>query len=130
MIVFAPQNSAFGARAPGDRIDTDGFHRRKVDHEAVVAHGAARHVMAATPNRDRQASRLREFHRGLDVGYAGDSDDGGRPLIHHAVPDLACLIVSFTAAHVNAAAEGALQIFPHIDCGALSHGVPIYHGIG
>ena len=133
MIVFAPQHSASGTRAPGHGIDSDGFHRRKINHDAVVAYGATGDVVAAAPNRDRQGAGLRELHGGNDVGNAGSGDDGERTLVDHTVPDLARLVVCFAAAQANPAADIGLQCFEVgfqvLDINSRSHRAKAYYGI-
>jgi hypothetical protein len=61
MFVFTRQHSAFGTRAPGARVYTDRFYEREVNDGAVLAHGATRHVMTTTTDRDRQATFMRSL---------------------------------------------------------------------
>ena len=37
-----------------DRVNPDGFHKRQINHEAAVAHGASGDVVPAAANRDEQ----------------------------------------------------------------------------
>lgn len=111
MIVLAPQHPALGTGTTRARVDPNRFHRREVDHQAVVAYGGPCHIVTAAPDCDRQAVCLGKPNRGLDVGNARDFDDGERTFVDHCIPDLARLIVSLTTAHQDLAAEGTSQLF-------------------
>jgi hypothetical protein len=62
-------------------------HAGQVDHQPVVAQGAARNVVAAAAHRQRQAVVARKRHAGEHVGSAGAAHDQRRTAIDHRVPD-------------------------------------------
>src|SRR4051812_28507398 len=84
-VEFAPEDSSFGPRSPPMWVDVHGFHRRQVDDESVIAHGAAANIMSATPDCDEQVARAREADGGGDVGCVGTPHYGRGPAIDRAV---------------------------------------------
>jgi len=89
----------------GLRVDEHAVHRREVDHESAVADGAARDVVAAAPNRERQSGLPREVHGGDDVGRTGTARDDRRISVDHSVPELSRLVVPCVARQHELAAH-------------------------
>src|SRR6185369_10389265 len=65
----------------GDRIDSDPFHRRKVNHHSMITDAESSAVVAPAANGDRQALLAREIYCRPHVGHIGAADDDvGMPI--------------------------------------------------
>ena len=81
-------------RPAGIRVDLDVLHQREVDHQTVIAHGIARDVVSASPDRDEQFVLARELDGLHDIFGRRAAGDQRRRAIDHGVPDLSHLIVA------------------------------------
>ena len=61
-IQLAPQHAALRAHGTRARVDVDPLHRRQVDHQRAVDHGAAGNVVTAAAHADLEALGAREPH--------------------------------------------------------------------
>jgi hypothetical protein len=90
---FTPGAAAADVNRAGPRVDLDALQQREVDHDSVVAGPEPGAVVAATPNRQRQAAVTSERDRPRNVAGAGATRDQRRPLVDHGVVDLSRLLV-------------------------------------
>src|SRR4249919_1373643 len=94
VVDVAPQGAALDAGRAIDGIDSDGAHRREVDHDSVVAHRGASHVVAPASYGDLEVAVTGEAHRCGHVGGAAAAGDQSRAPIDGAVPYGPCFVVS------------------------------------
>src|SRR5262249_17817050 len=80
-----------GSRPHG--IDTNASHWSQIGHETAIAYRLASDVVPAAAHRDQKIVLPRDPHRVDDVSRAGTTDDERRPLVDHAVPNLADIVV-------------------------------------
>ena len=83
----------------------DGAHRREVDHDPVVAHRGAGHVVAPASYGDLEVAVAGEAHRCGHVGGAAAAGDQSRAPIDGAVPYGACVVVSIVVGGDHVAPE-------------------------
>src|SRR5262249_22683100 len=77
----APQGTTLHPGCAVGGVDPHGPHRRQVDHDPVVAHRGASHVVAPAPYGDLQVVVAGEAHRGGHVGGpAAAGDQPGAPV--------------------------------------------------
>jgi hypothetical protein len=93
VVDIAPQGTALDESRALDRIDRHGAHRRDVDHDSVVAHRGAGHVVAPAPDGDLEVAVAGEAHRCGHVGGATAAGDHSRSSVDGAVPYGACAVV-------------------------------------
>src|SRR5690606_23963272 len=67
---------------------------RKIDHQPVIAGGEAWPVVAAAADGDELAAVAAEAHRCDNVGYIRAPGNQRRPLVDHAVVELARLVIT------------------------------------
>src|SRR5262245_26855664 len=85
MVDISRRAARLYADGPARGVDAHAFHRREIDHEAVVAAAETGTVVATTPNREEQALVSREVHRRDDIGRIDTPRDQTGPLVDHAV---------------------------------------------
>jgi len=105
VVNVAPQGAALDAGRALDRIDGDGAHRREVDHDSVVAHRGAGHVVTPASYGDLEVAVAGETHRCGHVGGAAAAGDQSRAPIDGAVPYGACVVVSIVVGGDHIAPE-------------------------
>ena len=93
VVDISPQGTALDESRALDGIDRDGAHRRQVDHDAVVAHGGAGHVVAPASYGDLEVAVAGEADRCGHVGGAAAAGDQSRSSVDGAVPHGACAVV-------------------------------------
>ena len=93
VVDVAPQGAALDVGRALDGIDRDGAHRREVDHDAVVAHRGAGHVVAPASYGDLEVTVAGEAHRRGHVGGAAAAGDQPRSSVDGAVPDGSGVVV-------------------------------------
>ena len=89
MIDVAGGASRADPYCPFLRVDSDPFHRREVDYQAVVDTAETRDVVAAAANGDRQLALPAKIHGGDHVTDVGASRNEQRLLVDHGVVQLA-----------------------------------------
>ena len=105
VVDVAPQGTTLHPGRAAGGVDPHGPHRRQVDHDPVVAHRGAGHVMAPAPYGDLQVVVAGEAHRGGHVGGpAAAGDQPGAP-VDGAVPYGAGAVVSILAGGDHLAPE-------------------------
>ena len=93
VVDVAPQGAALDEGRALDGIDRDGAHRREVDHDPVVAHRGAGHVVASASYGDLEVAVAGEAHRCGHVGGAAAAGDQSRSSVDGAVPYGAGVVV-------------------------------------
>jgi hypothetical protein len=78
-------------------IDPQPLHRRKVNHQATFANRVSRDVVTAPTDGHKQVVVAGEVHSVHDIGDANAARDQRRPLIDHAVPDSAGIVIARVA---------------------------------
>jgi hypothetical protein len=78
-------------------IDPQPLHRRKVNHLATFANRVSRDVVTAPTDGHKQVVVAGEVHSVHDIGDANAARDQRRPLIDHAVPDSAGIVIARVA---------------------------------
>ena len=91
------------------RIDAHALHRRQVDDQSVVDAAEPGSVVAAAANGDGKLVVAAEIHRRDHVGDVGAARDQQRPLVDHAVVELARLVVVGVIAPDQRAAQAACE---------------------
>jgi hypothetical protein len=105
VVDVAPQGTTLHPGRAAGGVDPHGPHGREVDHDSVVAHRGAGHVVAPAPYGDLQVVVAGEAHGRGDVGGpAAAGDQPGAP-IDGAVPYGACVVVSIVAGGDHVAPE-------------------------
>jgi hypothetical protein len=64
--------------------------------------------MTTTPHRYKKIMIVGKRDRGDDIGRSRAAGDERRPLVDHAIPDLACLIISISAGEEQFATQAGL----------------------
>ena len=108
-VEIAQRGAALNANGGVCRIHMDRPHAGKIDDQAIVAKGAAAHVV--TPAADgRQltvfASEIDSVH---DVGHARAAGDEPGPFIDAGIPDLAGVVVAGVLRFEQLATEYGLE---------------------
>jgi hypothetical protein len=75
-------------------VDPHGPHRREVNHDSVVAHSGAGHIVAPASYGDLEVAVAGEVHRCGHVSAAAAAGDQTRTPIDAAVPYGAGVVVS------------------------------------
>jgi len=75
------------------RIDTNGFHSRKVDYQSSIAYRRACNTMAATADRNRQVVLSGKAHASDDVSGTGAAGNQRGPAVNHGIENLARAVV-------------------------------------
>ncbi len=91
---IVPGAAAAHPDRPGAGVDGDVVHPREVDDEAILAQTQASPVVAAAADRREHPLLAAESHSCLDVLHVRAVRDQARPLVDHAVVDLAGLVVA------------------------------------
>jgi hypothetical protein len=99
------------------RIHSDALHGLQVDHQRVVGNRKARERVPTASDRDRQAGRTTELHRGDYVRDARAADDHRRSLVEAAVPDLAVHVVARLSGTNDLSTECSLVDLDRVDDG-------------
>ncbi len=102
------------------RIDSDAFHHRQVDDQTVIDAAQAGPAMAAAAHGNRKLVVAAEIHRRHHVGRVGTARDDERPLVDHAVIELARLLI----VRVVAADDGAAMVLGEFGDGIVVHELP------
>ena len=110
VVDVAPQGTALHAGRALDGIDRDGAHRREVDHDSVVAHRGAGHVVAPASYGDLQVAVAGEAHRRGHVGHARAAGDAGRMAVDRAIPDPAGSVVAGARRQQQLSAERSAEL--------------------
>jgi hypothetical protein len=129
VVDVAPQGAALNAGRASDRIDGDGAHRREVDHDSVVTHRSAGHIVAPASYGDLEVAVAGETHRCGHVGGAAAAGDQSRAPIDGAVPYGARVVVSIVVRGDHVAPEPGQ---PHRGwcCHRSSSGRQVHRNIG
>jgi len=93
VVDIAPQGTALDQGPALDGIDRDGAHRRKVDHDPVVAHRSPGHVVATASHGDLEVAVPGEPDGRGNIGGAAAPRDQTRSSIDRPVPDGARVVV-------------------------------------
>ena len=110
---LAPGGAGLNAGGSGGGVDVDGPHGGEVDDQAVVADGAARHLVAATADA-RDGAMVPCDSYGLDdVGHVGAASDDGGVAVDQPVPDPTGLVVGGVITVDDLAAERRAQRVAH-----------------
>jgi len=109
-IEIPPGGSALGASRAPRRIDADTPHAGQIDHQAPLAHGVARGVVAAAPYRDQNVVGARKAHRRYDIGDPCASGDQRRSPVDHAVVHVADSLVARVSRLYQLAAHARPEI--------------------
>ena len=110
---LAPGGAGLHAGGSGGGVDVDGPHRGEVDDQAVVADGAAGHLVAATAD-GRDGAMVPCDSYGLDdVGHVGAARDDGGVAVDQPVPDPTGLVVGGVITVDDLAAERRAQRVAH-----------------
>src|SRR5262249_38782281 len=94
----------------GIRVYLDVLHQRQVDHQTVIAHGIARDVVSASPDRDEQFVLARELDGLHDIVGRLAAGDQRRRAIDHGVPDLSYLVVARVSGTNYVSAELSFEL--------------------
>jgi hypothetical protein len=94
-------------------IDADALHRGKVDDQAVVDQGKAGTVVTASSYGDEKIIVPSKMHCGYNIRYVRAASDEERPLVDHAVIDLARLVILGVTGLNQLAAQAALKAIDH-----------------
>nr|WP_287241011.1 hypothetical protein [Mesorhizobium sp.] len=86
-IDIGPRSAALNEGTIEAGRDPHAIHQRHVDHQAAVADGVARNIVASRADRNRQPLFAREIHRRLDIGRTPAARDESGTSVDHAVPD-------------------------------------------
>ena len=92
-IEFLPQHPTLRSNGPSGQVDVNPLHRRQIDHQAVVDHRPAGHVVPAAANRCFEAGRPRQPHSVDHICDAVAHGDGSRAFVDQAVVDLSAIFV-------------------------------------
>src|ERR1700675_4447229 len=85
MVEICLSAACLGPHRLVDRIDSDPFHRRKVNHHAVITDAESSAVVASAANGDRETLLAREIYRCPYVGHIGAADDNVGMTIDHSI---------------------------------------------
>ena len=80
------------------RIDTHPLHQGEVDHQPVIAASQSGPVVAAAAYGGEQIILPAKSHGADHIGDIGAAGDQQRPLVDHAVVELAGLLIALVAA--------------------------------
>ena len=86
VVDIAPQRTALDESRALDGIDRNGAHRRQVDHDAVVAHRGAGHVVTPASYGDLEVAVASEADRRGHIGSAAAASNQSRSSVDGAVP--------------------------------------------
>ncbi len=92
-VQVSPRGAALCPGRPPRRIDADALHPGEVDDHPAVTRAEPRHAVRATADGQVDPTFASEVHRGDDVAGVHRAHDDRRPLVDHAVVDLAGLLV-------------------------------------
>ena len=102
-----PGGAGLDTGGAGGGVDLHAAHRRQVDHQAVVADGAAGHLVAAAPDAEDRSVPAGDAHGLDDVGHVGAAGDHGRVAVDEPVPHPAGVVVPGMPAVDDLAAQPA-----------------------
>lgn len=85
-VELTPGHARLGPRGAGGGIDVHALHVRQVDHQSVVAHPAARHLVPATADADRGTVLARGPYRLDHVRRTGALGDERGAAVDQPVP--------------------------------------------
>ncbi len=111
MVEVAKRGARFDIGATGGRIDAHRFHRRQVDHQSVIADGAARDVVSTAAHREQQVVVAREGHRAADVGDSRAANDRCRATVDHRIPYAARFVETGVARQQHLPSRRGFQFF-------------------
>jgi hypothetical protein len=94
---------------PRGRIDLDALHRRKIDHQSVLAYRISCHTVRAAADREWKFVVASELNAGHDVVGAGTSRYQCRAPVDHRVEDLARRVVSVVAGTQQGPTQSGLE---------------------
>jgi hypothetical protein len=86
-IELAPQDPGLGDNLALCRINRYLFHRREIDHEALLTDRRAGYAMTATANADVQAFCACKLNRGHDILGRRATRNQSWLSVDHAIPD-------------------------------------------
>ena len=116
VVDVSPQGTALHDSRALDGINRDGAHRREVDHDSVVAHRGAGHVVAPASYGDLEVAVAGEAHRRDHIGPARAAGDAGRMAVDRAIPDPAGSVVAGAGRQQQLSAERSAEL---VECGRL-----------
>ena len=105
---LAPGGAGLHVGGAGGRVDVHGPHGGQVDDQAVVADGAAGHLVAAAADAHHGTVVAGDSYRLDDVGHVGAAGDHRGVAIDQPVPDPAGLVVGGMVAVDDLAAQRVL----------------------
>ena len=94
MVHVAPQRTAAGQHGLLLRVHANIVHRRKIDHQSVVAHSQPARVVPAAADGHQQLLLAAELHRRHDVGHVGAARNQSRAPVDHSVVHFASRVVT------------------------------------
>jgi hypothetical protein len=109
VVELDPLSARLSPGRAGRGIDTDGFHRGEIDHEASVADRVAREAVAPPAHGHLQPMVPSEGHGADDVGGPGTAGNQGWPSVKHPVPQLAALVVGIVTGTQHVTPQTSLE---------------------
>ncbi|MNU57058.1 hypothetical protein D3C71_461680 [compost metagenome] len=95
--------AGFDIGSGGLGIDPHRLHRRKIDHQSVIADGGAGDVVASAADGNQQIVLTPEIHGLAHVGRARATHDDGGTAVYHGVPDFSGIVVAGISGHQDLA---------------------------
>src|SRR5262249_883503 len=86
------------------------LHLRKIDHDAIIAQGVARDVMAAASDGESNLAVPRKVHCLDDVRGTRAADDRRGPSVDRRAPDLAPALIAIRGREQSLSTISALQL--------------------
>ena len=129
LVELAKQDAGLDPRGLARGIDAHRFHRRQVQHQAAVAHRAARDVVTTPADGEQQTLRPRQTHAEEHIGGAGTAKDQTGAPVDHRIPDRARFIVAGIVRQQRCAAQAGTQFFERCRIQRMrSAATALYHG--
>ncbi len=94
MVHVAPEGAAANLHGFLFRVDANIIHRRKIDHQSVIAHSQPARVVSAAADGHQQLLLASEIHRRHDVGYVRAARNQSWAPVDHRVVYLASRVVT------------------------------------
>src|SRR4029077_16003847 len=92
-VEFSPEDAALSARGTREGVHLNAFHRRQIDHEAIVNRRPAGYIVSAAAYRYREAELMGQQHGIDDIGGAATAGDDRRALVDQSVVPPADVVV-------------------------------------